>query len=102
VKASFVYGSTMSTGSRTSCVFVAIDTSVKRIASAPCEWMMSRGSTPLPSDFDIFCPWPSWIIAWMKTCLNGNRPRKYRLNITMRETHSVMISRAVQRTELGL
>ena len=38
----------------------------------------------------------------MNTCLNGTRPpRKYRLNITMRLTHSVMISRAVDSTALG-
>ena len=92
----------MSTGMRTSCVSVVICTSVKRMASAPCVWMMSRGSTPLPRDFDIFCPKPSCTMAWMKTCLNGMRPpRKWRLNITMRLTQSVMISRAVERTALG-
>ena len=32
-----VCGSTISTGRRTSCVSVAIETSVKRIASEPCE-----------------------------------------------------------------
>src|ERR1051326_3792754 len=37
----------------------------------------------------------------MKTSLNGRRLRKYRLNITIRETQSVMISRAVHRTEVG-
>ncbi len=79
---------------------------------------MSRGSTPLPSDLLIFRPSPSWIMAWMKTSRNGSRPGsnsplslcpfvpsslpKYRLNITMRDTHNVMISRAVQRTEVGL
>ena len=39
----------------------------------------------------------------MKTLRNGNRPFiKYRLNITIRLTHSVMISRAVESTALGL
>ncbi len=88
---------------RTSCVSVVIWTSVNRIASAPWPWMMSRGSTPLPRLLDIFCPWPSWTIAWMKTSRNGSWPsRKYRLNITIRLTQSVMISRAVESTDVGL
>ncbi len=32
----------------------------------------------------------------------SSSPRKYRLNMVMRETHSVMISRAVVSTEVGL
>ena len=56
---SSVCGSMMSTGMRTSCVCVVIAASVKRIASEPWLWIRSIGSTPLPSDFDIFCPNPS-------------------------------------------
>ena len=39
----------------------------KRIASDPCDSMMSTGSSPLPNVLLIFWPWPSWIIAWMNT-----------------------------------
>ena len=77
-------------------------------ASAPNWSMTSSGATPLPMDLDIFRPSPSWSIAWMNTSSNGccgveaSSPRKCLLNIAMRDTQSVMISRAVQRTEVGL
>jgi hypothetical protein len=96
------------TGMRTSCVLVAIWQSVKRIASAPWVAMMSSGSTPLPSDFDIFWPSPSWITAWMKTSRNGTGPvalasaHEVAVEHHHAETHSVMISRAVQSTVVGL
>ena len=44
------------TGIRTSCVCVVILTSVYRIASVPCESMMSKGSTPLFRLLDILRP----------------------------------------------
>ena len=36
---------------------------------------MSTGSMPLPADFDIRLPLPSWITGWMKTSRNGTSPR---------------------------
>ena len=92
-----------STGRRMSCVCVVILHSVYRIASAPWLAMMSNGSTPFPMLLDIFRPCPSITSAWMNTSVNGRSPsRKYRLNITIRDTHSVMISRAVHKAFEGL
>ncbi len=90
-----------STGMRTSCVCVVMLASVNRMASAPWLSMMSSGSMPLPRLLDILRPSPSWIIAWMNTSRNGMSPAQYWPIITMRETHSVMISRAVQSTLPG-
>ena len=66
--------SSRSTGMRTSWVCVVISQSVRRMASVPWDSMMSSGSTPLPRDLDILRPSPSWIMAWMKTSLNGSCP----------------------------
>ena len=62
---------------------------------------MSTGSMPLPADFDIRCPSPSWITGWMKTSRNGTSPMLNRPKMTIRATQSVMMSRAVERTLVG-
>ena len=62
---------------------------------------MSTGSMPLPADFDIRLPLPSWITGWMKTSRNGTSPMLNWPKITIRATQSVMMSRAVERTLVG-
>ena len=48
--------------------------SAKRSASAPYFSMISIGSMPLPSDFDIFLPSASRTRPWMNTVENGSFP----------------------------
>ena len=62
---------------------------------------MSTGSMPLPADFDIRWPLPSWITGWMKTSRNGTSPMLNWPKITIRATQRVMMSRAVDRTLVG-
>jgi hypothetical protein len=56
---------------------------------------------PLPADFDIRFPSPSWITGWMKTLRNGTSPVLNCPKMTIRATQSVMMSRAVDRTLVG-
>src|SRR6185436_706032 len=43
---------------------------VKRVASAPYFCIIASGSGELPSDFDIFRPWPSRTMLVKYTCEN--------------------------------
>ena len=47
---------------------------VRRKASAPYLSMTSTGSTPFPSDFDIFLPWASLTRPWKNTVSKGISP----------------------------
>ena len=63
--------------------------------------MMSSGSTPLPLLLDIVSPKPSSSFGVMYTSRNGTSPQLYRPAITMRATHSVMMSRLVTSVLVG-
>jgi len=94
-------GHTFTTGILLSCVSVAVNAIPKRKASVPYRSMTSSGSMPLPFIFDIVSPKPSRIFGWMYTWWNGIWPTLYRPVITMRATHSVMMSRLVTSVFVG-
>ncbi len=64
----------------------------KRRASAPYSSMISRGSTPLPRDLDIFRPSSSRTRPWMSTVLKGVSPISSTPQVIIRETQKVMMS----------
>ena len=55
----------------------------------------SRGSTPVPRDFDIRLPSAAWTWQWMTTSANGTSPMNSRPVMIIRLTQRLMISRAV-------
>ena len=55
-------------------VFTVEATHMRRM-SAPLSPMILSGSTTLPSDFDIFRPWPSSAKPCVRTASYGARPR---------------------------
>ncbi len=62
---------------------------------------MSIGSGELPSDFDIFRPWPSRTMLFRYTSRNGDTPVNSYPAITMRATQKKMMSAAVTNVSVG-
>ena len=63
--------------------------------------MRRSGSTPLPRLLDMGLPSAAITVGWMMTCSNGIWSVQYMDAITMRATHSPMMSRAVDSTCVG-
>ena len=70
-------------------------------ASAPYSSITSNGSTPFPSVLDIFLPWLSLTIPWIKTSLNGFSFVSSKLDTIILDTQKVIISYAVTNTFVG-
>ena len=90
----------MPSANRTSCVEL-IFSRPYRVPSAPWRSTRSSGLTPVPSDFDIRRPSAAWITEWMTTSVNGTSPMNSMPSISIRATHRLMISRAVEFTLPG-
>ena len=56
---------------------------------------------PVPSDLLMRRPSGAWITEWMTTSLNGISPQNSMPSIIIRDTHRLMISRAVVSTLPG-
>ena len=86
---------------RTSWLDIATDAAHARSASVPYFVIRSRGSTPVPRDFDIRLPSAAWTWQWMTTSEKGTSSMKSMPVMIMRLTQRLMISRAVQLTSVG-
>ena len=67
-------------------------TSKNLSASAPYFSITSSGSTPLPSDLDIFLPCSSRTMPWINTVSNGTFPVYSRAEKIILETQKKMMS----------
>ena len=81
---------------RTSWLDIATDAAHARRASAPYWSTIDRGSTPVPSDFDILRPSAACTWQWIATSAKGTSPMNSRPVMIIRLTQRKMISRAVQ------
>ena len=90
-----LYPSTRLSSNRTSWLDIATDAAHARTASAPYFVINPRGSTPVPSDFDMRRPSAACTWQWMATSANGTSPMNSRPVMIILLTQRLMISRAV-------
>ena len=73
----------------------------KRKLSVPYFAIISNGSIPLPKDLDIFLPWLSRTIPWIKTSLNGSTPVCFIPENIILATQKNIISYPVTNVDVG-